>query len=501
MKDALCFLCLACVVPWVLHGCATGGDVAGDGPDSGAGGGIKPAGDGGTAPPEIPVDTTPYKITGATATLSGMTTDGYVVYHTSDGLYVVPAKPGSTAIRITSEAATAVIHGPVVFAYTKVDYTANTGNLMIWTAAGGVKAIGTSVFADDMVAASDDGSLVLFTSGVTPTTASLVVAPSGAPERRQVLVPSMGRGSSSTCRPRFGFAAQHAISVWCANGSQSASLARYDAPRAGATNAWISATIATDVQPAWISDARGERVFFLTSNSRGMITGANGSTLVDNGVTWATFADDGNALLYTVNDQLRRTSLPAIKPTPVVTVGFSSRSAFSPNFAYALYSTVVTYDGGEHRDLFLASTSTLNTSTDKLVEGANGQVSRSAFTDDSANVLYLTDIKPDRGTLNVRAVAGGTVRTFPGVDSALAATGSKIVYSDNRSDPQTYPVTSDAKVVDLASGGAPFLLHAKIVDGRTLQLTPQRDKVVYTLPPGDGAQAAAQEGIWIQAIP
>ena len=503
MNHASRFACLASlVVPWALIACASGGDVATEGPGgTGNGGGIVP-GDGGADAPKVPVDTTPYKVTSATATISGMTTDGYVVYHTSDGLYVVAAKPAQTPTRITADSAIAVVHGSVVFAYTNVDYQNNTGNLTIWTAAGGVKSVGPSLLSDDMVASSDDGSLVLFTANVTATTASLNIAPSNAPEKRQVLVPAMGRGSATTCRPRFGFALRRAISVSCADGSQSAALARYDGPAAGAAGAWVASSIATDVQPAWIADARGERVFFVTNSSRGMITDAKGSTLVDNGVTWATFADDGNALLYTVNDQLRRTSLPAVNPTPVVTVGFSARSAFSPNFAYALYSTVVTYEAdGEHRDLFLATTSKLNTATDKLVDGAKGQVSRSAFTDDSAYVLYLTDIKLDRGTFNARPVAGGAVRTFPGVDSILASTGSKVVYSDNRSDAQTYPVTSDAKVLDLASNAAPFVLHAKILDGRTLQLTPQRDKVVYALPVGMGPQGAAEEGIWIQGIP
>ncbi|WP_394822437.1 hypothetical protein [Pendulispora albinea] len=502
MKHALRFAGLACVVPWVLASCATGADVSSDeGPKPGPGGGSVPGADAGADVPKVPVDTTPYKITGTSGSISGVTGDGYVVYHTSDGLNAVAAKPAQTPTRITTESALAVIRGPVVFAYTNVDYANNTANLTIWTAAGGSKPVGPTLLAEDMVAATDDGAYVLFTSDVTAATANLYVAPSNAPERRQLLIPAMGRGSSTTCRPRFGFAQRRALSVSCIEGSQSAVLARYDAPAAGSAGPWIASSIATDVQPAWVADARGERVFFLTNNSRGMVSDARGATLIDNGVTWATFADNGNTLLYTVNDQLRRTSLPTVNPTPVVTVGFSARSAFSPNYAYALYSTVVTYEGGEHRDLFLASTSKLNTAVDKLVEGANGQVSRSAFTENSAYVLYLTNIKPDRGTLNARAVAGGVVRTFPGVDSVLAATGSKIVFSDNRSEPQTYPVTSDVKVVDLAGGAAPVVLHTKIVDGRTLQLTPQHDKIVYALPAAQGPQGAAQEGLWVQGIP
>ncbi|WP_394837333.1 hypothetical protein LVJ94_10540 [Pendulispora rubella] len=486
-------------MPLAVYGCASGGSVDGEGPETGNGGGFVPGGDAGPDA-KAPVDTTPYKITAATATLSGMTSDGYAVYHTADGLYAVAAKPASAPVRITTNSAIAVVRGPVVFAYTNVNYTNNTGTLTVWSAAGGVKLVGPTLLSDDMVAATDDGGQILFTADVTASTASLNIASSRTPDKRQTLVPAMGRGSATTCRPRFGFAGQRAIAVWCANGSQSATLARYEAPATAAAT-WTASSIASDVQPAWVADAQGDRVFFVTNNSRGMIADTNGVVLVDNGVTWATFADNGNSLLYTVNDQLRRTSLPAVNPTPVVTVGFAARAPFSPNYAFALYSTVVTYDGGEHRDLYLASTSKLNPAPDKLVEGANGQLSRSAFTDDSSNVLYLTDIKPDRGTLNARPVAGGTARKFPDVDSVLAATGSTIVFSDNRSDPQAYPVTSDVKVVNLATGQAPFLLRAKVLDGRTVQLTPQRDKIVYAIPRGEGEQGAADEGLWVQAIP
>ncbi|HWL85993.1 MAG TPA: hypothetical protein VNO21_09335, partial [Polyangiaceae bacterium] len=290
MKHALRFGCLACVVSWVLVSCAQGTDVSGDGPGPGDDGGVVPGQDG--SGPAIPVDTTPYQITAATAaSLAGMTADGYVVYHTSDGLYAVPAKAGSSPTRITSDAALAVIHGNVVFAYTNVDYQNNLGTLTVWTAAGGVKPVGNTLLSDDMVASSDDGSQILFTSDVTATTASLQTAPSNAPQSRRTLVTAMGRGSATTCRPSFGFAGKSAIAVWCADGSESAQLARYDAPT-GSAAAWSATTIATDVQPAWVTDTGGHRVFFVTNASRGMVTdttNAKSSILVDNGVTWATF--------------------------------------------------------------------------------------------------------------------------------------------------------------------------------------------------------------------
>jgi hypothetical protein len=492
----------------VAVGCAEGNDVTNDGIGNIPPGKAKPgpgADAGAPTPggeePEAPVDATPYKVTGGAATLNGMTSDGYVVYYTADGLFVVNAAPGATPVKVAGGSPLVQIRGRVVFAFTNVDYTANVADMTIWTKAGGVQKMGVTLFADDMFAASDDGSRILLTADITASAASLFVAPVDAADKRTALVGPMGRGSSNTCRPRFGFAGSNVVAAWCADGSQAAWLARY-APPTGSETKWIGTTIAQDVLPTFSSDGSGDRLFFITNAYRGMVFQAEKVIPIDNGVTWATFAEDGGALLYTVSDQLRRTALPTVKPTPLVTVGFAARTAFSPNQAFALYSTTVDYSDLERRDLLLASTSKYNAESDRLVDGAKAQVPRSAFTDDSQYVLYLTDVNNLGGTLNARLIGGGPVQMFPKVDNAVAATKGKVVFSDKRTDPNVYPVTSDLKVINLAKDGAPVVMHDKVFDGRTVQITPNKKQVVYSVPRlAETPEAVAQEGIWIQGIP
>lgn len=501
------FAIVASAVSLAAFGCATGNDLPEEGPFDLAPGRERPAtsGDAGAPDeplsppePEIPIDTTPHKITGGAATLNGMTSDGHVVYFTSEGVHVVAAEPGAEPVLVTGSSPLVAIRGRVVFAFTNVNYTTGVAELTIWTRAGGVQKIGSTLFAEDMFAASDDGSRVLFTGDLASTTMNLYVASTGNAAERTALVGPMGRAAANTCRPRFGFVRESVIAAWCAVGSMSAWLARYAPPSSGAS--WAASTIATEVQPTWVGDPSGQRVFFITSGYRGMVFQNDAAIPIDNGVTWATFAENGGALLYTVSDQLRRTSLPAVNPTPVVTVGFSARTAFSPNQAYALYSTTVSYEGIQRRDLLLASTAKFNPQSDRLVDEPKAQIPRSAFTNDSRYVLYLTEVDAYGGTLNARAIGGGPVRTFPRVDNAVAGHRSRVVFSDGRSDPSVYPVTGDLKSMDLARPDEPpFVFRAGVLDGRTVQITPDRSHVVYAVPRTESAPG--DEGIWIQGIP
>jgi hypothetical protein len=75
-------------------------------------------------------------------------------------------------------------------------------------------------------------------------------------------------------------------------------------------------------------------------------------------------------------------------------------------------------------------------------------------------------LNPQGSTLNVYSVAAGTTRTFPNVDTALAAGRAQIVFSDHRSDPDKYPVVADLNVVDAATDAPPQVLEPMIFDGR-----------------------------------
>ena len=384
------------------------------------------------------------------------------------------------------------------------------------TAASGTHE-GPRVFSEDFVAASEDGAFIAFVRETEATedaggagedaggepvkTLDVTVATSDLAQRSTVL-PAIGRSSENTCRARFAFVGQAFFATSCAPGSTAATLERFTpSPSAFENGGWASETIASGVQSGnWSTDATGAKVFVVTTGSQGRVYQGGQEKVIDQSVTWGAFVPNGSALLYTVSDQLRRTALGTILPQPVVTTGYGQRTAFSPTLEHALYSNVVSYEGGEKRNLFLAATSGLATQVDELVAGANGNVSRSAFTADGRFVLWLSDMTTNGATLNTRAVTGGPVRTFPNVDSVLASKGSQIVFSDNRSDPSVYPITTDLNRVDLGGDGAKVQLAATITDGRAFQITPDGKAVVYVMP-NAGADAAVQEGVWTQALP
>jgi hypothetical protein len=114
-------------------------------------------------------------------------------------------------------------------------------------------------------------------------------------------------------------------------------------------------------------------------------------------------------------------------------------------------------------------------------------LTRSVFTRDGKYLFYLTNVTPAGAKLTIRSVTGETTRTLPGVVDVVAASGSRIVFSDEPSDPEKWPVVATLKTLDLSSNEEPTLLEQTIVDGRSFQLTSDGKRVVYV-------RAAAGEG-------
>src|SRR6201999_3184719 len=103
--------------------------------------------------------------------------------------------------------------------------------------------------------------------------------------------------------------------------------------------------------------------------------------------------------LYTVGDQLRRSTVPYANPVPIVTTGFSEPVAFTPSYDRVLYSSTVTYDNGTQRDLRLVATDAFNPQPIELVSDPVAQLARSSITTDGKFVFYLTDVADTGGTL------------------------------------------------------------------------------------------------------
>ena len=75
----------------------------------------------------------------------------------------------------------------------------------------------------------------------------------------------MGRGSEHTCPPSLAFVGQRLFVGWCAVGTRSATLDRFD----WLTGKWVRTTIASDALGICSADATGERVFYQSSAYQG----------------------------------------------------------------------------------------------------------------------------------------------------------------------------------------------------------------------------------------
>lgn len=446
--------------------------------------------------PPIGAAPAPTKLADDAVAVIGVTGDGWVVYRSSQGVVAVRSD-GSTSEPqlLSSDSAMVLIRGRVVFVFTNVDWQTDLGELTIWTAAHGAEAIGPAVYGENAALATEDGSWVAWIGNVNAagTSADLVVAGADLTTPHTALA-SIGLAAKNTCGPRVGFAGQRLFAAWCTPGKSTATLQRLEPPSFAPTSITHAST------GYWSADAAGDTLFYTDDTGAAWVANVAAGTppqKLDSGVGWGTPLPDGSALLYTVTDQLRRASLASLDPVPIVTTGFVSRVGFDPSYAHALYSTVVTYESGVRRNLFLTPTTTLNMNPKLLLAEPLAEISRSAFTSDGEWVLYLLVGANDEKTLHARSVDGDEERTFENVDTAVAARDSRVVYSTNRSGPETYPITADLRVMDPAAAGDPVTLRTQTSDGRAFHLSADGSTVFYVMPPGDETPSA----LFAQAIP
>jgi len=386
------------------------------------------------------------------------------------------------------------VSGRVVFAWSNLDYTTSLADMVVWTGAHGARPMGSAFFREGTVAASPDGEQVLYLTNPSIDRVDLMLAATGS-ESVQVLVAQVGRGSNTTCAPQFAFEGGGKIVIGvCQPESWDATLQLYTPDGVGG---WQISELAADGESHWSADASADRIFFTTRSSRANVFEAGQLRPIDTQVAWGVLTPDGATAFYVVGDQLRRTPLPSIDPVPVIPNEFRSRVAFDPTFSYVLFSKVVSYDAGTRRDLYLSPTSVYNPNAEALVPEPVATISRSAFTDDGSHALWMTDVDAQgSGTLHARRAWGGADRIFERADTAVAASGALVVFSDARSAPTENPIVADLKLVDLALDAPPQVLKGRIIDGRTFGLTHDKTRVVYSVPAEP--EQADVEGMYVQ---
>jgi hypothetical protein len=424
----------------------------------------------------------------------GVTADDYVVYR--DGAKAMAARldaAGEPSL-ISESAGTALFKGSVVFFWSNFDYTAGEADLLAWTGPDCARPLGRTLSSDDTVAASADGSMLLFATNVTPTTVDLEVTARDL-SWRHILLPGVGRATNATCRPRYGFAGGRVVVSHCAPGALEASIDTFE----GGATGWQKIDVAEQAQ-VWSADAAGEHVFYTTSGGQARFWAGQDAGVIDDGVTGGLLLPDASAVLYTVGNQLRRSVLPPNgEPTPIVTNKFNRAQRWSPDYSTVLYSSQSTYEGGERFDLLLTPTATFNQSPRKLVTTVDAALSRDAFSADGKFAAYLTGVSAGAGTLHLHAVASGQERTLPGVGTVAAGREGMFVFSSDLSGPNVYPVAASISVVNAATAAAPQPIAAKALGHGNFFVTPGGRAVVYQRP-ADPQQADA-EGLWVAPLP
>jgi hypothetical protein len=415
------------------------------------------------------------QLASGSASMVGVTTDGWVLYRNSDDL--IGSKLGTDdSETISDQPGNTLIRGRVVYDFANVDWTANVGDLSIWTAASGTQEIGSTMYSETLIAASDSGDFLVYTanSDTKKSKTDLMLA-SNDFSTNDVLIPNMGLGSDTTCSPTLGFVGKALFVGFCAPDSRDATIERFDFDGKN----WNATVIADQAQPAWSTDTAGDGVFYQTGDYEGDYAEGGQNYRIDASVSRGFVLPDGSAVLYTVGDQLRRSSVPDANPVPIVTTGFSEPVAFTSSYGMALYSTTVTYDNGTERDLRLVATDGFNPEPIELVADPVAELPRSSITDDGQFVFYLTDVTDTGGTLHIAGMDGAEVLAVPGVLDALAARGSGIVYTDNASDPTVYPNVADLEYVDPASSAAPTLIEAAIMEPKNFQLDAKLERAIW----------------------
>jgi hypothetical protein len=433
------------------------------------------------------------QLTSEQATLIGMTNDAWVIYRDADSLRATIVSRTEEDQLVSETPGNVLIKSNVVFNWAEVDWERNVGELSIWTLAGGSQEIGESLYSETLIAASDDGSFFVYPAKTSDEKTDLMVASSDF-SANHVLLEDVGLGSEETCSPSLRFVGTRLFVSYCSPGSRDARLVRFERDDDGE---WIGTVIAENSLPVWSTDASGDGIFYQGNDYAGYFTTGDGAHRIDAGVSRGFVVPDGTAVLYTVGDQLRRSTVPDPNPIPIVTTGFSEPVAFTSDYGAVIYSSQVTYENGTQRDLRFVDTAAFEPTPIELVADPVATLGRSPMTEDGQFILYLTDVGPVGGTLHAVATDGTEVRSLEGVLDVVAVRGSAIVFSDNSSDPEVYPVVADLKYLDLAADEEPALVEAQILAPKSFLVDEARTGVAYLRSGLDrDPEAADRDGVF-----
>ena len=482
--------------PGPVTGAGGRNDAGTNGNEGGTGAGQDaPGAAGGDANPPAPLGEAQQLASGSPSVV-GITGDDWVLFRDGESLKAMNVE-GGDALEVSEVPGNVLVKGKVVFNFANVDWTKNVGDLSIWTAMGGAQEIGKTTYSEALISASKSGEWLVYPADTKGAKTNLMLASKDF-STNDVLIEDMGLGNDTTCSPSLAFVGERLIVGYCEPDSRDAKVVRYEQDG----DAFGFTMIAEQALPTWSADASGDGVFFQSDAYEGWYSADGEQYRIDASVSRGFLLPDGSAVLYTVGDQLRRSSVPESNPMPIVTTGFAEPVAFTADYASVLYSSKITYENGTQRDLRLVATDGFNPEPIELVGEPVAAVGRSSLTDDGQYVLYLDDVTPNGGTLHVVDTHGNEVVALPGVLDVLAAHGSTIVFTDNGSDPEVYPNVADLEVLDVAMSTTPTLVEARIMETKNFQLDSTLTRVVYVRSGVDrDPEDPLRTGIFWQALP
>ena len=424
------------------------------------------------------------KLTAGATQIIGVTTGAtpHVVYYkTNAGMgFDVEAVPlaGGAAVVLKTDIADddfAFVNGGAVAWFTGTEAgTKGVGKataINIWTKANGIKTV-TTATRSGLFAATDDGASVAFGTGSTDTTTDLVYTTSAAPvvttasftganAFNWASAKAVAPATAATCAPRVRFAGTVLIAAYCTGTTGTAVAARLGTVAAAAGTVTVridNATPANAIQPAFVADAAGDKIFVLGPSPAnvGKVVVAAATTTVgtlEAGITGVNVAKDGSQVVYTAGGALKKATFAA---TPVVTslvaTGALGILASSSDSKYSLYNTLADANDDTLTDAKLVDVTVAAPVPVTILAAATA----TAYSFTAGAVVFTDAVDPDTGLGKVKSVAltGGAAKVLdPAAFGAFTAElGNGVLTVEDLGAQQGDPWT--VKYVDAVLAGA-----------------------------------------------
>ncbi|MSP61601.1 MAG: hypothetical protein EXR72_14935 [Myxococcales bacterium] len=410
--------------------------------------------------------------------LVAVTDDDHAVYQTSkDKGAFVASFAGGSPTEIAADAARIAVRGKLVFVFTGYDDASNSADLLVWSAAKGVKSLGKRSFLQAgmnssfyLLAVTEDGQNVMYSANTADdgSSAELWIAKSDGSGAVKAFPAPVA--VDTACAPALFAAGNYFLASPCPAGAAkadggAASREAYailasnpQKPILLQKNGRAAAADKKGTKVAVVDEAKVAKLYPITGGAATALTGnfdsgfftADGTALIIHGNEGGMPADD-------VLGTLRRQVPPAMPITLVATKDVADVREVNVDSKYIIF-TKAWNSNRFHSDLFLASTEKAGTPV-TLSAMDDGAIFGDAFTADGSHAIYYTAANADGiGVFKSIAVAGGAPRILGDkVWTSYATKGTMVTFNDFFQKSKTF-LRADILIVDVAKADKPVLL-------------------------------------------